>query len=58
MANSREGIDRPKGEEQPADKSQAQTTHHSDPDKSASYEGTRHPKENRSPSGSGAKQGD
>ncbi len=55
MANSPQGIDRPKGEEQPTDKLRAQTSHRTDPDKSASREGTRDPKQRDVPGGSGAK---
>jgi hypothetical protein len=58
MANSHQGIDRPKGEEQPTDKPRAQTSHQTDPDKSASREGTRDPKQRDVPNSSGATRGD
>ena len=56
MASSHQGIDTPKGEEQPTDKRCARTSHHSDPDKTASRK-TRDPKQENAPSRSGADQG-
>ena len=57
MASSHQGIDTPKGEEQPTDKHRAQTSHPSDPEKTASREETRDPKHENAPSRSGANQG-
>ena len=44
MSKSAQGIVRPKGEEQPADKEHARKTHKTAPDRSASREATRDPK--------------
>jgi hypothetical protein len=57
MANSHQGINRRKADEQSTDKPRAQTSHRTDPDKSASREGTRDPKQRNVPSGSSAKRG-
>jgi hypothetical protein len=57
MANSHQGVGRAKGEEQPAEKDRARTSHQSDPGKSASHEGTRDPKQQDTPRQSGADQG-
>jgi hypothetical protein len=56
MASSHQGIDTPKGEEQPTDKRRARTSYHSDPDETVSRE-TRDPKQENTPSRSGADQG-
>jgi hypothetical protein len=44
QGHSNQGIDRPKGEEQPADKQRAQTADETSSKKSVSREGTRDPK--------------
>ncbi len=44
MGHSNQGIDRPKGEEQPTDRTRAQTAHETSPKKSTSREATRDPK--------------
>jgi hypothetical protein len=41
MGHSNQGIDRPKGEEQPTDKQRAQTVHKTSPNGSTSHEATR-----------------
>jgi hypothetical protein len=44
MGHSSQGIDKPKGEEQPVDKRRAQTVHQTSPRESVSHEATRDPK--------------
>jgi hypothetical protein len=46
MGHSNQGIDKPKGEEQPTDKQRAQTAHETSPEKSVSREETRDQKLN------------
>jgi hypothetical protein len=54
MGHSNQGIDKPKGEEQPTDKQRAQTAHETSPRKSVSREETRDRKLSNSSKTSGA----
>ena len=54
MGHSDQGIDRPKGEEQPTDKRRAQAAHETSPKKSVSREETRDQKLNNSSKTSGS----
>jgi hypothetical protein len=54
MGHSDQGIDKPRGEEQPTDKQRAQTAHETSPKKSVSREETRDQKSNDSSKASGS----
>jgi hypothetical protein len=54
LAKSHQGIERPRGEEQPKDKPRAQTASNTTPENSASHEATRDPKGNDAPTRSGS----
>jgi hypothetical protein len=54
MGHSNQGIDKPKGEEQPTDKQRAQTAHETSPEKSVSREETRDQKLNNRSKTSGS----
>jgi hypothetical protein len=54
MSSTGQGIEKHKGETQPADKERAQTAHKTAPDTSPSHEGTRDPKLSDHPTKSGS----